>query len=320
MTGLRPLDGLKGYPAQLEPGLRCILAVQDLTPAQAWKELVSDLTRELRAKSPSGTANPENLISAQLLPTLRKLGLAIGKHREFRLTYWGKAVAQSVRNAESFKIRLAAAIIRADEQRWHIVQALRNSREYPGQQVTLASLAVSLARLGVDACQDFRDLDTATHQELTSLGVSTGRSRSRLTETLRFFDYSDVARRSLGTVTLLDSTIERAATAVDGVINPAIRTEQFFQTLAETYTSLSRRVGSPYVPIINVREAVCERLRIDDERFTELLLEGVPRHGNYRILLSPPSGSVPSWKLVRRGPSRFYYLSIYGAKEGSASS
>src|SRR6266566_2070064 len=312
MDKRRELDGLKGYPAQLAPTLSCLLAVQDRPEESRWGDLVDCLRVSLPQLAKSEGVDVDNLISAQSLYTLRKLDLIEGRHEQTRLRYYGWYLARLASREIEFKQNFAAILVEIDAKKFGLIAAAKEARRYPGEAIPLHALALSLARTKVDPCQSFEKLPDAARLEFQKLGLSVDGHRSRLSDTLRFYNYADVLRRSDGTVTLLDSTLERAKRIRTQMVRPDIRKEEFFRALLDEYELQVRRGGSPFLPMIpNLREPICKRLSIDDEMFKSFLLSLVPSYGNYKILLSPPSGAMPTWQTIRRDNNRYYYLSIY---------
>ncbi len=316
ISTVRKLASLKGYPEQIPPALSCLLSVQDRPGQVRWNELVDCLARDLPQLAPLG-AKLENLISAQVLPTLRKIGVAYGRHQETRLSYEGRYLARIIHDNVKFKTGLASVILAADTRNWHLVEAAKKSRQYAGQATPIYEVALELTDMGIDPCQSFKDLPDDVRGNFKRRGIRTDGRRSRLSQMIQFFNYVDILRRSAGTITLLDSTLQRARRARTRMIREGVKREEFLTVLLETYDTLSDHFRSPYVPIMPLRETVCDRLSVDQPEFERLLGGMIPSFGSYRLLLSSHSGSQPDWKTIRLGNNRFYYLSIYREDEVS---
>ena len=304
---------LKGYPSQLPAALSCLLAAQDASPVpERWKMLVKCLSARLPELAASRSAKVSNLINAQTLPTLRTLGLAEFRAENTRLTYRGWYLAKVTGDPRTFKLNLAAVLLQRDNDTWGLVPIIEQLRSYPGEPVPIFEIAIALAKRGVDPCQRFGGIPEEKKRELRSYGATPDGNSSRLVETLKFYNFADILRRAEGTVTLLDSTVERARSAFSEMVNPQIEIAQFFKELKNDYHALAKRFKTPFVPIIPyIRESVCRSLHIDGDRFDNLLNEVVPEHEDQLILLSPAASGVPKDFLFSRQGGRYYYLSMY---------
>lgn len=309
---MQKLGYLKGYPKQIRPSLSCLLSVQDKQADIRWKELIRCLASKMPELSKSSDVDIENLIHARILPTLRKLKLATGKHERTRLTYRGWYLSRLGDDLIKFKTALAAIIIEIDNREWFLIRSAEKARSYSGESIPVYALALELARDGIDPCQSFKGLPDDIRLELQKLGVETEGSRSRLRELLFYYDYVDIFRSSNGRVTLLDSTLQRASRARSKMLRKEVSQDEFLSVLLEEYEDSVKRLHSPFVPIIpNLREPVCRRLKMDDGDFNKLLLRMVPTAGEYSILLSPHAGSMPVDETIVLRNNRYYYLSIH---------
>ena len=310
---------LKGYPAQVPVALRCLLAAQDTLPlSKRWSQLIECLTAKLPGEATSGQANVENLIHAQTLPTLRTLGFVVGEDWNTRLTTRGWSIARLSPDDKQMKLTMGAMLLDRDNDTWRFIPILEGLRSYPGEATPIYDLAIGIAKRGMDPRQKFEKIPAEKRAELDRLGATTSQG-SRLSETLKYYDYTDLVRRAGGTLTLLDSTVQRAASVFGEMIRREVDQDDFFHTLKTRYSKYVRILGSPYVPVIPyLRDSVCRDLRIDEDTFSAILGRLVPSYQGYRLLLSPPSERKHNTELVTVGGRQFYYLSMYG--RGSAGS
>lgn len=312
MTGLTPIEYLKGYPAQIPVALKCLLSTQDLDlESKRWDSLLECLRAKLPTETGALTANIENLIHAQTLPTLRKLGFVTGEERKTRLTTRGWTIAKQPLDDTQLKVKVGAMLLDRDNDTWGFIPIVERLRKYPGASVPVYDLALGLARRGLDPRQRFSRIPPEKLAELQRLGATTDEG-SRLSDTLKYYDYTDLLRRAGATVTLLDSSVQRASSVFGELVRKDVPVDDFFHELRDQYDRVSRRLGSSYVPIIpDLREAVCRDLKLDEDTFVGLLSQVVPTYGGHRLLLSPPPSRTSRTEMVQVRGRWLYYLSMF---------
>ena len=88
-----------------------------------------------------------------------------------------------------------------------------------------------------------------------------------------------------------------------------ISEDEFKKALFESYEQLKAKRKSSYVPIPEVRDAVCEVKSIWPDQFDQLLRDIAKETPNYLIYLSQPM--IRESGGIRIGDKYFYFIAIY---------
>lgn len=311
-TGLVKLDGMKGFPEQVRPSIRCLEKVRHRRPFSARRRLLKDcFIKNVVPLSPSPHPKPENVISAQALPTLRSLGFIRGRRENVRMTPRGRKAAL-IDDQEEFDRLVAVRLVKVDSERWFIIEALESTEERPGARVPLPELVIELAKLGIDANESFRELTQKHQVEFDLLGIDWRGMKDRLSSALKYFAYYEIIISQKGYVRLWHPTLVELRLALQEAKPRTVSTKEFFKVLLDVYEERKKELGTSYVPIVNdIMLEVCARLEILEEHFRRMLGELPTSFEGHQLLFSPPMETKPRNLLMVRRGRYSYYLSIF---------
>jgi hypothetical protein len=231
----------------------------------------------LRKREPSR----KNSLRAVFGPTLRHLQLIRGEGDDIKLLPKAKELLESYGNVGEavFKQKFAEHLLKLEETKWINL----SSELYELEHISIESLLGYLARKYPVSRID----------------------ETKLRKYLSYLEYVGLVSFSEGEVifrkTLYQSLIRG--------LRKEISEDAFRKILFESYMRLRAKQTSSYVPIPDVRDAVCEVTGIWPNQFDQLLMKIPKETPEYLIYLSQPmmreSGGI------RVGDKYFYYIAIY---------
>lgn len=231
-----------------------------------------------RTKPPSR----RNSLRAVFGPTLRHLQLIMGEGDEIRLMSKGKELLNVYRKKgePAFKRALATHLVKLDKERW-------------------AGVIFELKKLGGNVSQ------AKLLRHLQSLHADSHLSLDKLRKLINYHVYVGLIKLERGFLTLRN----RQLRMVQKGIKPKISSREFVNSLMEGYKRLHvANCSSPYVPIPELREDVCERMDIWPDDF-DRLLEQVPKESDdYLIHLTQPMSRKAGGIKLRE--KYLYYIAI----------
>lgn len=231
----------------------------------------------LRSKEPSR----KNSLRAVFGPTLRHLQLIRGQGDNIKLLPKAKEFLASYETAGevAFKKKFAEHLLRLEETRW----------------INLLSELDGFGRISIDSL-------------LRYLRQKYPRSRIdkiKLKKYLSYQKYVGLISLDRDEVTIRKSLYESLA---KGLVRQ-VSEDEFKESLFESYRRLRAKKTSSYVPIPEVRDAVCEAIRIWPDEFDQLLMKIPKETPKYLIHLSQPM--IRESDGIRIGDKYFYYMTIY---------
>jgi len=222
-----------------------------------------------------------NSMRAVFGPTLRHLQLIRGEGDEIKLLPKAKELLVSYKQGGTvlFKQKLAEHLLKLEETRWvNVLSALQNC-----ESVSTESL--------------MKTLMTEYPESIIN--------KSKLSKYLAYLEYVGLISSKNGQISLRKSLYEMTIAG----LQKEISADQFMKTLFDTYSEQRAKQTSSYVPIPEIRDAVCEKLGIWPDQFDEMLT-GIPKETDrYLIHLTQPMIRESSG--LKIGGKYFYYISVY---------
>ena len=228
-----------------------------------------------RSRPPS----TRNSLRAVFGPTLRHLHLVRGEGGRIQLTSLGVKLLEDQRRGEAnYKKSLAQILVRLDATEW-----------------------ISLLPRLLESPEGMEIDEVAEYARATAPGAV---DRQKVTKYVRFFIYAGVLAQAAGRLTIRPAQYEAART---GAWQPLPDRETFLSTLKLVYDRISaRRV---FVPIPEVRDAVCGDLGIWDDEFDDML-RTIPKETPRSViqLTAPMKREVGG---LRIGQVYVYYIAVH---------
>jgi hypothetical protein len=232
-----------------------------------------------------------NALRAVFGPSLRHLQLVMGEGDSITLMSKGKELLEIYeRGGESeFKRLLAKHLLKLEKERW-------------------VGIALELQKFSRGVSED----EFLTHLSST---YNTDVSRDKLRKMLLYYSYVGLVKIEGRNITLREKQLKALLEGIDVELSD----EEFIKALATAYeklraTSSAEKLSptlsaSPYVPIPDLRETVCEMTGIWPDEFYRRL-EAIPKEtDSYLIHLSQPMMRKPGG--IRIGGKYLYYAAIY---------
>lgn len=261
-------------------------------PSGMRKEIVRNYrNHSARHKPPS----EKNIVRAVTFPSLRHIDLVEGVWPKIVLNPNGIEVLNSYRNqgVAAAKRKLGVVIHRVDLRTCSIIEVLEELAEV-NEIVGLNSLAETLE-------VRWRIRDEKEQRILVD----------RMKRWLQYLDYVDFVSYKKDFIKVQKSIIESAAKGEGIDISVGI----FTQILLKEYEQILRKRGggSLYVPIPELRDAVCKRIpgMLKDE-FYDYFRSVRFTTSRYSIMLSEPMLRQEGG--IRIGDKYYYYVSIYNRR------
>lgn len=275
----KALPALKAK-ANLVPGVLKIIIDNEGNYAKI-EEAVIDFWRQKSARKKAPTSR--NSMRAVFGPTLRHLHLIRGERDDIRLLPPGRRLLQEYeKDGESgYRKLLAKHLVKLDREKWlNILGYLRQSN----MKHTFAELLETL-RSQVPDCLI---------------------NEERLTKFLLYCQYVGLVSVENRFVALRVSQYERSTHNSYKELN----NKEFFKLLYEEYKKLRPQgEGSPYVPIPDIRDAVCERSGVWLDDFDQQLKDLPKETQDYLIQLTQPMVRKPNGITI--GSKYLYYIAMY---------
>ena len=252
------IPSLKARPEWLPWALDCIGQYSG-----HYEELVTCIVEQWhrhshRTKAPSR----RNSLRAVFGPTLRHLQLALGEGANIRLTAKGKDLLSHYKEGDepAFKRILARHLVKLDNERW-------------------IGVISKIKMLG----------ENVSHERLLEYLQSTQEDSQLIADRLRklinYFAYAGVLNVEGGYVNLRLRQLQM----IKEDLEPLISDEEFISNLLECYKTFAPgKYGNPYVPIPELREAVCEKMDIWPDDFDKMLQQAPRENSRYLIHLTQP--------------------------------
>jgi hypothetical protein len=280
----RTFPALKAKP-ELIPGVLRIVADNRGSYSKIEEAVVSFWRQRSNRRKPPTS---RNAVRAVFGPTLRHLRLIRGERDEIRLLPPGKSLLEQYERHKEpgYKKWLARHLVKLDRDEW--LNALGYLKE-ANNTCTFAELL----------------------HGLQSKAPGSGANEERLLKFLLYCEYVGLLSITSGTVTLRSGQYRISMRSG----YKRLSDKQFFKLLDEEYESLrSQAEGSPYVPIPDVRDRVCERGVISLADFDEKLKTMPKESAGYVIQLSQPMLRKPDGIII--GGKYLYYMAIYKKGRG----
>ena len=275
----RTLPALKAK-ANLIPGVLVIIRDNAGSYSKIEEAVINLWRRESnRKKPPTG----RNSMRAVFGPTLRHLHLIRGERDDIKLLPPGKKLLEQYEKGgePAYKKSLARHLVKLDNDKWlNILGYLRDSNKKHSTSELLDILRQ-------------RSPDSMINDE-------------RLTKFLLYCEYVGLVYTRNRSVTLRISQYEISTRNTYKQLSD----REFFNILHQQYELLrSQGEGSPYVPIPDIRDTVCERSGIWLDDFDKKL-RNIPREtDDYLVQLTQPMVRKP--KGITIGGKYLYYIAIY---------
>jgi len=275
----RVLPALKAK-ASLIPGVLEIIRDSESSYSKIEEAVINFWRRESnRKKPPTG----RNSMRAVFGPTLRHLHLIRGERDDIKLLPPGKKLLEQYEKGgePAYKKLLARHLVKLDNDKWlNILSYLRDSNKKHSSSELLDILRQ-------------RSPDSGINEE-------------RLTKFLLYCEYVGLVYIRNRSVTLRTSQYKISKQSTYKQLN----NREFFKVLYEQYELLrSQGEGSPYVPIPDIRDSVCERSGIWLDDFDKKLKDIPKETSDYLIQLTQPMVRKP--KGITIGGKYLYYIAIY---------
>lgn len=275
---VRELPDFKWQPKLIFPSLKIISLNQG-----NWKKIWTELVK--MAKDKGYNAHEDNIVSAYITPGLRNLKLAMGVKEKLHLTPDGKQCLQIYEKLgeNDAKKRLGYQIIKMDEEKANLIPYLlkhHNSKE----------LSVST--------QDLK-------QELIKIGIRGADKETRVPAWITLLEYVELIKSTKKGWYILESQYDAFK---KGEKNPT--TKEFAKVLQESKNELKYVTrGSPYIPIPELREHICDKLRISTFKFDDLISQFPQNYKGVRLVFATPMRKVAGGLLI--GKKYYYFIGVF---------
>lgn len=222
-----------------------------------------------------------NSLRAVFGPTLRHLQLIRGEGDEIKLLPKARELLVSYEHGGTipFKQKLAEHLVKLEETRWASVLPPLRNQEF----ISIDSLMKNVLRRYPESAVD----------------------KSKLRKYLAYLEYVGLISSKNGEIALRKSLYENTVAG----LQRSISTDQFLKVLFDIYSDLRTKQTSSYVPIPEIKDAVCERLGIWPDQFDEIMTKIPKETGEYLIHLTQPM--VRESGGLKIGGKYFYYISVY---------
>jgi len=232
-----------------------------------------------RTKEPS----TKNSLRAVFGPTLRHLELITGEGDEIKLTAKGDELLE-IYNSDGelgYGKAFAKHLVKLDKERWvGLVFEVQNFRR--------------------PMLQD--ELFDYLWQKYPNFGIN----RDKLKKLLLHYAYTGLMKLEANVIHLREPLLYSLMTGLELRLSD----QQFIQALHKAYKKFSiGLIGSPYVPIPNVRDEVCRDTKIWPSDFDRRLQRLPKETSEYLIHLTEPMLRKPDG--IRVAGKYLYYFAIY---------
>lgn len=275
----RALPALKAR-ANLIPGVLAIIKDNEGSYPKIEEAVINFWRRQSNRKKPPTSRNSMRAVFG---PTLRHLHLIRGEREDIKLLPPGKKLLEEYEKGgePAYKRTLARHLVKLDNEKWlNILGYLRESNK----KHTFSELLDTLRQRAPDS----------------------GINDERLTKFLLYCEYVGLVYIRNRFVALRISQYKISTRSTYRQLS----NKEFFKVLYEEYELLrSQGEGSPYVPIPNVRDRVCERSGIWLDDFDKTL-KNIPKEtDDYLVQLTQPMVRKPEGITI--SGKYLYYIAIY---------
>jgi len=275
----RALPALKAR-ADLIAGVLEIIRDNEGNYSKIEEAVIDFWRRESSRKKPPTSRNSMRAVFG---PTLRHLYLIRGERDDIKLLPPGKKLLEEYEKGgeRAYKKTLARHLVKLDNEKWlNILGYLRESNK----KHTFSELLDTLRQRAPDS----------------------GINNERLTKFLLYCEYVGLVYIRNRFVALRASQYKISVQSTYKQLSD----KEFFRLLHQQYELLrSRGEGSPYVPIPDLRDSVCEKGEIWLDDFDKKL-KNIPKEtDDYLVQLTQPMVRKP--KGITIGGKYLYYIAIY---------
>lgn len=274
----RSIPSLKARPEWLPGALYCIEQFSG-----NYEDMVECIVEKWKAQSHRIKApSRRNSLRAVFGPTLRHLQLIMGEGDEIRLMSKGRELLKvsQKEGKPAFKRALATHLVKLDKERW-------------------IGVIFELKRLGAIVSHD------SLLNHLQSIHADSQLNNDKLRKFINYYAYVGLLNFERGLIKLR----QRQLHMVEKGLEPMISEQDFVGSLLASYKTLGpEKYGSPYVPIPELREAVCEEMYIWPDDFDKMLKQIPKESSHYLIHLTQPMSRKAGG--IKFHEKYLYYIAI----------